>query len=109
MLTPAAFGCGHERFQAIPFIVSEISIVGPTVVHVDRLRDNPFKCALKGYREFCRKRRRHKITAAPPSAAACGAAYATILMVSWTCESFTSIIARTFRFRARRNTPILAS
>src|SRR5882762_6875443 len=41
--TSAGFGCGHERFQAIPFGISEISIVGSTVFHVDRLRDRPFQ------------------------------------------------------------------
>jgi hypothetical protein len=44
---PAGFGCGHERFQAIPFRISDIRIVGSTVFHVDRLRDYLFKRALR--------------------------------------------------------------
>src|SRR5215471_826522 len=44
--TPSGFGCGHERFQANPFRISEIRIVGSTVFHVDSLRDYLFKRAL---------------------------------------------------------------
>jgi hypothetical protein len=49
---PKVFGsgvvaCGHERFPAIPFRIGEISIVGSTVFHVDRLRDYLFKGALR--------------------------------------------------------------
>ena len=45
--TPAGFGYGNERFRAIPFRISEIRIVGWTVVHVDRPRDDLFKRALR--------------------------------------------------------------
>jgi hypothetical protein len=41
------FRCGHERFQAIPFRISEIRIVASTVFDVDRLRDYLFKRALR--------------------------------------------------------------
>src|SRR5215831_19712993 len=44
--TPAGFGGGHERLQAIPFRLSEISIVGLAVFHLDRLRGRLFKRAL---------------------------------------------------------------
>src|SRR5215472_10984839 len=45
--TPSGFGCGHERFQAIPFRIRKIRIVGSTLFHVDRLRDYLFKRALR--------------------------------------------------------------
>jgi hypothetical protein len=51
--TPSGFGCGHERFQAIPFRISEIRIVGSTVFHVDRLRDYLFKRALRLFSFSC--------------------------------------------------------
>src|SRR5215471_6551511 len=45
--TPAGFGGGHEGLQAIPFGISEISIVGLAVFHLDRLRGRLFKRALR--------------------------------------------------------------
>jgi hypothetical protein len=35
--TPAGFGCGDKRFQAIPFRITQIGIIGLPVFHLDRL------------------------------------------------------------------------
>ena len=51
--TPAGFGGGHERLQAIPFGISEISIVGLAVFHLDRLRGRLFKRALSALQNVC--------------------------------------------------------
>ena len=45
--TPAGFGCGHEWFQAIPFRISEIGIIGLPDFHLDRLGERLFKRALR--------------------------------------------------------------
>jgi len=44
--TPAGFGCGHERFQAIPFRITEIGVICLPVFHLDRLGGRLFKRAL---------------------------------------------------------------
>src|SRR5215831_21187307 len=44
--TPARFGCGHERLQAIPFGIREISIVGLAIFHLAMLGGRLFKRAL---------------------------------------------------------------
>ena len=44
--SPARFGGGHERLQAIPFRIREISIVSLTIFHLARLGGRFFKRAL---------------------------------------------------------------
>src|SRR5215831_19989204 len=51
--TPSRFGCGHERFQAIPFGIREISIVGLAIFHLAMLGGRLFKRALSDFFHHC--------------------------------------------------------
>jgi hypothetical protein len=44
--TPSGIRCGHERFQAIPFRITEIGIICFAGFHLDRLGGRLFKRAL---------------------------------------------------------------